>query len=151
MLLPVSSLKQLLARFLHHCGASRLCGCTPDVHHRSCLWCALWNSEWVAPSNSLWAHIATYRPMILMSFECVCPHQPNGASLFFMHCVVLELQLFFCIHAGYRKHGAIPFSEMHQSCTESSTSGNWFPGCIFQFSDMVDLTLVSVVYNQISA
>ena len=38
------------------------------------------------------------RPTILVSLESTGPYQRNGASLVFMRCVVLEIQLFFRFH-----------------------------------------------------
>ena len=40
------------------------------------------------------------RPTILVSLESRGPYQRNGASLVFMRCVVLEIQLFFRFHTG---------------------------------------------------
>ena len=40
------------------------------------------------------------RSTILVSLESRGPYQRNGASLVFIPCVVLEIQLIFCFHTG---------------------------------------------------
>ena len=113
--LPVPFLKQLSARFPHCWKDARPCCCTPGICHRNCLGrCGvLPKIEWVARSKiGQWNYVVfrhrhpklRNRPAILVSLECRGPYQRNGASLIFMHCVVLEIQLFFRFHTpSYRK------------------------------------------------
>ena len=52
-------------------------------------------------SRSTYGHPKLHnRPTILVSFESTGPYQRKGASLVFMRCVVLEIQLFFRLHTG---------------------------------------------------
>ena len=51
---------------------------------------------------------------ILVLLECVNSCQCNGKTLIFMCCVVLELQLFSCVHAGFvTGNVVVPLSEMY--------------------------------------
>ena len=59
--------------------------------------------EWVARSMiGQWIYVFFHRrhpnvrnkPTMLVSLESTDPYQHNGASLVFMHCVVLKIQMF---------------------------------------------------------
>ena len=50
---------------------------------------------------------------ILVSLESTGPYQSNGEGLVFMHCVVLEIRLFFYLHTGLVTENYI--SEVHES------------------------------------
>ena len=106
--LPAPFLKQLFARFQHCWKAARPCYRTPDIRHRSCLGRkgVLPKIEWVAPSMIgqciflAWHPQVCNRQTVLVSLESTGLYQRNCASLIFMHCVVLEIHLFFRLHTG---------------------------------------------------
>ena len=106
--LPVPFLKQLTARFPHCWNDAAAClvfvtivalraeGFLPKI-------------EWVAQSMIRhWFYVVfrrrhpklRNRPTILVLLESTGPYQRIGASLVFMCCVVLEIQLFFHFHTG---------------------------------------------------
>ena len=104
--LPVPFLKQLLARF-------RTVGKMQDPAAASLVFVTVVAlgaegfcrqlHEWVAPSKiGQWIYVFFHRrhpkvrnrPTILVSLESTGPYQRNGASLVFMRCVVLEIQIF---------------------------------------------------------
>ena len=61
-------------------------------------------------------HPQLYMPVILVSLEFTSSWQPNGKCLVFMHCTVLELQLFFL-----QRNAVLRLSEMY-ACMKQEQS-----------------------------
>ena len=106
MSFSVPSLKQLLARFLHHREATSPCYWMPDICCHSCFEC--WRVLlicWVGCSLNEWtANFVVFRcghprlhirPPTSVSLESTGHHQPNGAGCVFIRCMVFQIQLFW--------------------------------------------------------
>ena len=108
MLFPVPSVKHLLARVLQNPHSSCL------GYRRVSLKCWVGHSLNDRTVNFVVFHCGHpklyFRPKTLVSLECAGPHQHNGTSRIFIHCVVLEIHLFL-IHT-FQKVVALCFCEL---------------------------------------
>ena len=74
--------------------------------------------RWISSYFAADTHQILSSTRIQISLECTCSQQQNGASLVFIHCMVLEIELFLLMFSN--KHDAKDFSGWKQAELQAS-------------------------------